>query len=212
VARTAAASSVRSRQGSARVREVEGAYPRGRGRSGAPGWESPPAPRTTDRKACAGRRGGGARCRRSMGSNYLKRRHHGVQFMQFLQAHLFTDFPDLRFIILHGGGAVPYHWGRLGGNMLGRQAIKESKMGNVLFDMQPRSPRWPRTPSPRQVQARRLAQRGPMADRRDAVKANADCLLRPVPRTRSPRSRQCHCPPTQRPSPGLGFHQWSAKR
>jgi 4-oxalmesaconate hydratase len=36
-------------------------------------------------------------------------------FMQFLQADLFKDFPALRFIIPHGGGGVPYHWGRYRG-------------------------------------------------------------------------------------------------
>jgi 4-oxalmesaconate hydratase len=36
-------------------------------------------------------------------------------FMQFIQADLFKDFPKLRFIIPHGGGAVPYHWGRYRG-------------------------------------------------------------------------------------------------
>ena len=35
--------------------------------------------------------------------------------MQFLTADLFKDFPTLRFIIPHGGGAVPYHWGRYRG-------------------------------------------------------------------------------------------------
>ena len=29
-------------------------------------------------------------------------------FMQFIQGDLFSDFPNLRFIIPHGGGAVPY--------------------------------------------------------------------------------------------------------
>src|SRR5258708_39437230 len=33
-------------------------------------------------------------------------------FMQFLTSDLFADFPHLRFIIPHGGGAVPYHLGR----------------------------------------------------------------------------------------------------
>ncbi|HET9510470.1 MAG TPA: amidohydrolase family protein, partial [Sphingomonas sp.] len=33
-----------------------------------------------------------------------------VAFMQLLQGDLFADFPTLRFIIPHGGGAVPYHW------------------------------------------------------------------------------------------------------
>ena len=36
-------------------------------------------------------------------------------FMQFLTADLFKDFPTLKFIIPHGGGAVPYHWGRYRG-------------------------------------------------------------------------------------------------
>jgi len=36
-------------------------------------------------------------------------------FMQFIQADLFKDLPKLRFIIPHGGGAVPYHWGRYRG-------------------------------------------------------------------------------------------------
>ena len=36
-------------------------------------------------------------------------------FMQFLTGDLFKDFPTLRFIIPHGGGAVPYHWGRYRG-------------------------------------------------------------------------------------------------
>ena len=36
-------------------------------------------------------------------------------FMQFIQGDLFKDFPTLRFIIPHGGGAVPFHWGRYRG-------------------------------------------------------------------------------------------------
>jgi 4-oxalmesaconate hydratase len=36
-------------------------------------------------------------------------------FMQFIQSDLFRDLPKLRFIIPHGGGAVPYHWGRYRG-------------------------------------------------------------------------------------------------
>ena len=53
-----------------------------------------------------------------------------------MQADLFKDFPDLRLIIPHGGGAVPYHWGRFRGlaDMLGRPPLEESVMGNVFFD------------------------------------------------------------------------------
>jgi 4-oxalmesaconate hydratase len=57
-------------------------------------------------------------------------------FMQFLEGDLFKDFPSLRFIIPHGGGAVPYHWGRYRGlaDMLKRPPLKEHVMKNVFFD------------------------------------------------------------------------------
>lgn len=57
-------------------------------------------------------------------------------FMQFIQGDLFTDFPSLRFIIPHGGGAVPYHWGRYRGlaDMLKRPPLPEHVMKNVFFD------------------------------------------------------------------------------
>jgi hypothetical protein len=38
-----------------------------------------------------------------------------IAFMQLIEGDLFKDFPSLRFIIPHGGGAVPYHWGRYRG-------------------------------------------------------------------------------------------------
>ncbi|GAA0564134.1 amidohydrolase family protein [Paractinoplanes ferrugineus] len=68
------------------------------------------------------------------GSAYLNA--DTTAFMQFLQADLFKDFPDLRLIIPHGGGAVPYHWGRFRGlaDMLGRPPLAESVMRNVFFD------------------------------------------------------------------------------
>ena len=57
-------------------------------------------------------------------------------FMQFLQGDLFKDFPELRFIIPHGGGAVPYHWGRYRGlaDMLKQPPLDEHVMKNVFFD------------------------------------------------------------------------------
>ena len=36
-------------------------------------------------------------------------------FMQLILGDLFKDFPTLKFIIPHGGGAVPFHWGRYRG-------------------------------------------------------------------------------------------------
>jgi 4-oxalmesaconate hydratase len=57
-------------------------------------------------------------------------------FMQFIEGDLFRDFPTLRFIIPHGGGAVPYHWGRYRGlaDMLKRPPLREHVMRNVYFD------------------------------------------------------------------------------
>ena len=57
-------------------------------------------------------------------------------FMQFLQGDLFKDFPDLKLIIPHGGGAVPYHWGRYRGlaDMLKRPPLATHVMKNVYFD------------------------------------------------------------------------------
>ncbi|WP_138732224.1 amidohydrolase family protein [Modestobacter excelsi] len=57
-------------------------------------------------------------------------------FMQLVQGDLFTDLPDLRLVIPHGGGAVPYHWGRYRGlaDMLERPPVETNVMGNVFFD------------------------------------------------------------------------------
>ena len=57
-------------------------------------------------------------------------------FMQFIQGDLFRYFPTLRFEIPHGGGAVPYHWGRYRGlaDMLKRPPLAEHVMRNVFFD------------------------------------------------------------------------------
>jgi 4-oxalmesaconate hydratase len=57
-------------------------------------------------------------------------------FMQFLSADLFKDFPTLRFIIPHGGGAVPFHWGRYRGlaQDMKRPPLEEALLGNVFFD------------------------------------------------------------------------------
>jgi 4-oxalmesaconate hydratase len=68
------------------------------------------------------------------GSHYLNA--DTTAFMQLLQADLFKTFPGLRLIIPHGGGAVPYHWGRFRGlvDMLGRPPLEESVLGNVFFD------------------------------------------------------------------------------
>lgn len=69
------------------------------------------------------------------GAHYLN--GDTTAFMQLVQAPvLFKDFPTLRFIIPHGGGAVPFHWGRYRGMNLdmGRPELSELLMGNVWFD------------------------------------------------------------------------------
>jgi 4-oxalmesaconate hydratase len=68
------------------------------------------------------------------GAHYLNA--DTTAFMQFIQGDLFRDFPTLRLIIPHGGGAVPYHWGRYRGlaDMLKRPPLREHVMRNVFFD------------------------------------------------------------------------------
>jgi 4-oxalmesaconate hydratase len=57
-------------------------------------------------------------------------------FMQLLKSKLFARFPALRFVIPHGGGAVPYHWGRYRGiaQDLGLGPLDELLLKNVFFD------------------------------------------------------------------------------
>ncbi len=57
-------------------------------------------------------------------------------FMQFLTSDLFKDFPTLKFIIPHGGGAVPYHWGRYRGlaQDMKKPPLKDLLLNNVFFD------------------------------------------------------------------------------
>jgi len=57
-------------------------------------------------------------------------------FMQLLEGNLFEKFPTLKFIIPHGGGAVPYHWGRYRGlaDMLKKPSLSEHLMQNLFFD------------------------------------------------------------------------------
>lgn len=59
-----------------------------------------------------------------------------IAFMQLIEGDLFKDFPSLRFIIPHGGGAVPYHWGRYRGlaDMLKQPDLSTHVMNNVFFD------------------------------------------------------------------------------
>lgn len=68
-----------------------------------------------------------------LGTHYLN--GDTTAFMQFLQSDLFKRYPTLKFVIPHGGGAVPYHWGRYRGlaQDLNRPLLTEL-MKNVFFD------------------------------------------------------------------------------
>jgi 4-oxalmesaconate hydratase len=70
----------------------------------------------------------------ALGAHYLNA--DTTAFMQLVQGDLFADFPALRLVIPHGGGAVPYHWGRFRGlaDRLGQPPLGEHVMNNVFFD------------------------------------------------------------------------------
>ena len=56
-------------------------------------------------------------------------------FMQFIMGELFKDFPTLKFVIPHGGGAIPYHWGRYRGiSQESGKTQAEELLQNVWFD------------------------------------------------------------------------------
>jgi len=68
------------------------------------------------------------------GAHYLNA--DTTAFMQFLTGDLFRDFPTLRFVIPHGGGAVPYHWGRYRGlaQDMKRPPLVDLIRDNIFFD------------------------------------------------------------------------------
>ena len=70
----------------------------------------------------------------TLGAHYLNA--DTTAFMQLLSGDLFARFPTLKLIIPHGGGAVPYHWGRFLGIATREQrpAIESHLMNNVFFD------------------------------------------------------------------------------
>jgi 4-oxalmesaconate hydratase len=70
----------------------------------------------------------------TLGAHYLNA--DTTVFMQLVAGDLFSRFPTLRFVIPHGGGAVPYHWGRFQGIAVRdkRPPIAAHVMRNVYFD------------------------------------------------------------------------------
>ena len=73
-------------------------------------------------------------CFHTTGAHYLNA--DTTAFMQCLTSDLFKDFPTLRFVIPHGGGAVPYHWGRFRGlaQELKKPLLKDHLLHNIFFD------------------------------------------------------------------------------
>ncbi|GAA1268186.1 amidohydrolase family protein [Pseudonocardia aurantiaca] len=69
----------------------------------------------------------------ALGAHYLNA--DTSAFMQLLEGDLFERFPTLRFVIPHGGGAVPYHWGRYRGLAMRMGRPDPSELfRNVFFD------------------------------------------------------------------------------
>jgi 4-oxalmesaconate hydratase len=68
------------------------------------------------------------------GSHYLGA--DTTAFMQLMTTDVLRDFPSARFIIPHGGGAVPYHWGRFRGlaQDMKKPPLDELVLHNVFFD------------------------------------------------------------------------------
>ena len=73
-------------------------------------------------------------CFHAVGAHYIN--GDTTAFMQFLASDLFRDFPTLKFVIPHGGGAVPYHWGRYRGlaQDMKLPPLGEHLLKNVYFD------------------------------------------------------------------------------
>ena len=73
-------------------------------------------------------------CFHTTGAHYINA--DTTAFMQLLQGDLFKDFPSLRFVIPHGGGAAPYHWGRYRGlaQELKKPPLQDHLLNNVFFD------------------------------------------------------------------------------
>lgn len=73
-------------------------------------------------------------CFHTTGAHYLNA--DTTAFMQLIQGDLFKDFPTLKFLIPHGGGAVPYHWGRFRGlaQEMKKPLLQEHLLNNVFFD------------------------------------------------------------------------------
>ena len=122
-------------------------------------------------------------------------------FMQLLPGDLFERFPTLRFVIPHGGGAVPYHWGRYPrparGTRGGRRSTSTccaTSSSTPASTTSPASTCWPGHPGRQHaVRAPRCSARCAATTRRpahhwDDTKRYVDKAWRPSGRATGPRS------------------------
>jgi 4-oxalmesaconate hydratase len=73
-------------------------------------------------------------CFHTTGAHYINA--DTTAFMQLIEGDLFKDFPTLKVIVPHGGGAAPYHWGRYRGlaQQMNKPLLKDHLLNNVFFD------------------------------------------------------------------------------
>ncbi len=73
-------------------------------------------------------------CFHTTGAHYINA--DTTAFMQLIEGDLFKDFPTLKVIVPHGGGAAPYHWGRYRGlaQQMNKPLLKDHLLKNVFFD------------------------------------------------------------------------------
>ena len=73
-------------------------------------------------------------CFHTTGAHYINA--DTTAFMQLLSGDLFSRFPTLKFIIPHGGGAAPYHWGRYRGlaQEMKKPLLQDHLLNNIFFD------------------------------------------------------------------------------
>jgi len=75
------------------------------------------------------------------GSHYINA--DTTAFMQLLVSDLFRDFPKLRLIIPHGGGAAPFHWGRYRGHAM---ALKRPPLPELMGEISTLTPAFTTSP------------------------------------------------------------------
>jgi len=71
--------------------------------------------------------------RLSYSLNFINEESIGV--VSLLESNVFKDFPTLKILVSHGGGAIPYHWARFEASSLRRGGERFSdKMRNLYYD------------------------------------------------------------------------------